>query len=199
MNLVRLLHWGTDIRNQNFPGRILLGKFYKALIFSILNPTLKLAYRICLVFKEKSFTPLFFTDYCLIKKVRSWYPAPFLARRWVQSLPPQLHPSRYTDILSSLHSRKLRTQTGIWLLPETALLASTLDCKGFAVLFSALLNAAGMKNELWIGLPSDGQGGHAWVVLDVPDGRIAVDQFNGNGTDETLYLLNQLYALKIKI
>lgn len=57
----------------------------------------------------------------------------------------------------------------------------------------------GIRNELWIGLPADERDGHAWVVLETTAGRIAVDQFNSNGTPESLFRIYHPYSVTLKV
>lgn len=199
MILSRLMEWSATVRNRDFTGRSFLGKLYRLFLFSLMDRGLKLFYRLHFSVKEKNLAPFRLSDYQLLKLVRAGTPTPYLCRRWVQSIPLHHHSSRYTDILAAIHAIKFRTKTDQWIFPETALLAPELDCKGFATLFSSVLNAIGILNELWIGLPSDGRNGHAWVVLETEDGRIAVDQFNGNGTDEALFHLHHPYSMTLKI
>jgi hypothetical protein len=199
MILTRFLEWSVSVRTRRFPGRSLLGQFYRFLLFTIFHQALKLAYRTGLFLKMKRGYPFLLSDYRLLKEVRLHFPAPYLARRWLQSLLPGPERVEYTGLLSRMHAAKSRTQRAPWLLPETAILAPALDCKGFAVLLSSLLNVSGITNELWIGLPSNGQDGHAWVVLETKDGRIAVDQCNGHGIRESDYLSEHTYSITFKI
>lgn len=199
MMLSRFLEWSVDIRARAFPGRLLLGRLYRILLFTLLDTIFESAYRIRICLKEKSLLPLLLSEYRLLKKVRGHFPSPYLCRKWVRGLKPRNFPTGYTDLLSEIHAAKFRTPKAPWRLPETALLAPELDCKGFAVLFSSLLNTVEIKNELWIGIPSNGKDGHAWVVVETTEGRIAVDQFNGNGIQETLFLINHPFSVTFKI
>lgn len=196
----KLLHWSFILRNRPFPGRFFLGRLYRFFLFWFIDPFLGLIYRARLSFKEKKLSPFALSDYQLLKTLRHQYPVPTSILRWVETLSLKNDtPNRYRELLSQLHTIKSRTETGGWLLPETALLSPELNCKGFAVLLSSLLSALEIKNELWIGLPADGKGGHVWVVLETNPGRIAVDQFNGHGVEEPLFLLRHRYAMTFKI
>lgn len=192
-----LIRWRVGVLSLNFPGRTFLGRIYRILLFTLFDPSLKFIYRLRIALKEKRPSYLFLSDYRLLKEVRSHFPPPPLMRRWVRTGLPNQGRAGYAGVLSQIHAAKFRARKAPWILPETALLSPTLDCKGFAVLFSTLLNALGIKNELWIGLPSDGMDGHAWVVLETDQERIAVDQFNGDGIRESVFLLEHPYAITI--
>lgn len=192
-----LIRWRVGVLSRGFPCRSFLGRIYRFLLFAILDPALKFVYRLRIAWKEKKPSCLFLSDYRLIKEVRYHFPAPSILRKWAKTGIPSPWRAGYAGILSKIHTAKFRIQRAPWILPETALLSPHLDCKGFAVLFSSLLNAIGLKNELWIGLPSNGKDGHAWVVLETDHGRIAVDQFNGEGIQEPVFLLEHPYAIMI--
>jgi len=193
----KLIKWRIGVLSQSFPGRAFMGRLYRFLLFALFDPALKWIYRLRIALQEKRPSFLLLSDFRLLKEVRSHFPAPPLLRRWVKAGLPARGKSGYPGILLQIHAAKFRTRKAPWILPETALFSPSLDCKGFAVLFSSLLNAAGIRNELWIGLPSDGKDGHAWVVLETDYGRIAVDQFNGDGIRESVFLLDHPYAITI--
>ena len=192
-----LIKWRMGILSQSFPGRTFLGRLYRFLLFALFDPALKWIYRFRIALQEKRPSYLCLSDYRLLKEVRSHFPAPPLLRRWARTGLLNRGRTGYEGILLQIHAAKFRTRKAPWILPETALFSPSLDCKGFAVLFSSLLNAAGIRNQLWIGLPSDGKDGHAWVVLETDYGRIAVDQFNGDGIRESVFLLEHPYAIRI--
>ncbi len=199
MTLARFLEWGTILREMTFPGRSLAGKLYRLFLFGLFNPCLQLAYALRLSLRTGSRHPFSLSDYRLLREVRRRYRRPYLVRRWLSARQSPLGPLGPNHLIAQMNAVKGRLPHAPWLLPETALLSLALDCKGFAVLLSALCNIAGFTNELWVGLPADGQSGHAWVVVETGRGRIAIDQLNGSGTDEALYRLQHPFAMTFRI
>ncbi len=199
MILSRFLEWGVALRETTFPGRPLAGKLYRLFLFGLFNPGLQLVYSLRLFLHTRSPQLFSLSDYRLLREVRRRYRRPHLIRRWLSSRQSPLGPLGPNQLIAQVNTMKGRIPHAPWLLPETALLSPVLDCKGFAVLLSALCNVAGFTNELWVGLPADGSTGHAWVVVETGRGRIAVDQFNGSGTDEALYRHRHSFAMSFRI
>jgi hypothetical protein len=200
MSLTRFPEWEVLLRRSHFPGRFLLGRFFQFFLFRMYAPLLRWIYQGRLSLRKKNTSPFHFSGYRLLREVRLHYPTPFLIRWWHRNQDYNKKGDHLPEeIIAYLHSIKSRTSPAPWLLPETALVAPSLDCKGFSTLLSSLLSTAGIKNELWIGLPSNGEDGHAWVVLETPDGRIAVDQFNEMGVPEFLYLQDHPFPLTLTI
>ncbi len=199
MLLSRFLEWEISVRSHRFPGRFFLGALYRFLLYRIFDPLLRFTYRIRIAWKTRRIEPFHLSGYRLIQAVRLQTPTPLLIRRWCSFPHPISRAQCLKETITRLHSTKYRTPSAPWLLPETVLLAPALDCKGFAVLLSSLLSAVSIPNEFWIGLPSDGRNGHAWIVVETEQGRIAVDQFNGMGVQESLYRLLHPYALTLRL
>ncbi len=199
MILARLLEWGAALREMTFPGRSPTGKLYRLFLFRLFNPALQLAYSLRLALHTRSLHPFSLSDYRLLEEVRSRHRRPYLIRHWLSSRQDPLGPPSPHQLIAHVNTLKGRTTHAPWLLPETALLSPSLDCKGFAVLLSALCDVSGFTNELWVGLPADGSSGHAWVVIETSRGRIAVDQFNGFGTEEALYRRRHPFAMTFSI
>jgi hypothetical protein len=199
MILSRFVEWGVALREVTFPGRSLAGKLYRLFLFGLFNPCLQLAYSLRFSLRTRSWHPFSLPDYRLLREVRSLHRRPYLIRRWFSSKQSPLGPLGPNQLITKVNAMKGRIPHAPWLLPETALLSPALDCKGFAVLLSALCNVAGFTNELWVGLPADGKAGHAWVVVETGRGRKAVDQFNGSGTDEAVYRHQHPFAMTFRI
>jgi hypothetical protein len=199
MILDRFLEWSDELRIRQFRGRELLGRFYRFVLFGVFDQSLKLLYRVRISLKLRTLYPFTVSNYRLLKEVRRVFPRSFLLKSWNSTLPVTKGLANYDDLIAQVHATKNHAPSKSWILPETAVFSPSLDCKGFAILLSALLNVHGIDNELWIGLPSDGTVGHAWIVVVAEGERIAVDQFNGHGTKELLYLHDHPYAMTARI
>jgi len=199
MPLARFLQWGAETRGRDFSGRSLVSTLYRTLLYGVLDPALWFFYRCKLALQVQGAAPFRQPRFRLLREIRTRYPRPFLLRLWLRSQPDLCAASDWGTLLISLHVLKGRATSLPWLLPEEALFAHSLDCKGFAVLLSALLTICGRANELWIGLPSDGEDGHAWVVIESEGGRIAVDQLNGRGIPEPVYLKEHPFAITLPL
>lgn len=197
MPIDRFLQWGAETRDRDFSGRSLVSALYRSLLYGILGPLLRFYYRSRLALKIRGWTPFRQPRFRLLREVRSRYPRPFLLRLWLRSQTNLCAASDWGRLLITLHALKNRTTSLPWLLPEEALFAHSLDCKGFAVLLSTLLTLCGRANELWIGLPAHGEDGHAWVVIESEGGRTAVDQLNGSGAPEPVYLKEHCFAITL--
>ena len=199
MVLARFLEWRDAARSGEFPGRTYLGQLYRFFLFRVFDPGLKFFYRLRLCLKTGKLDPFTNPEYRLLREIRCHYPTPWLLRNWAATMPLTRGLARYDDLISHVHAVKSQAPSGSWILPETAMLASSLDCKGFAVLLSTLLTIHGIPNELWIGLPADGLIGHAWIIVHAEGERIAIDQLNGHGTRELLYLHDHPYAMTVRL
>ncbi len=195
MPLDRFLQWGAETRDRDFSGRPFLGSLYRTLLYGIFDPLLWFLYRCRIALQVQGLAPFRQPRFRLLREVRTRYSRPFLLRLWLRSQPDLCAESDWGTILTPLHALKERATSLPWLLPEEALLAHSLDCKGFAILLSTLLTICGRENELWIGLPANGEDGHAWVVIECEGGRIAVDQLNGRGVPEPVYLKEHRFAI----
>ena len=199
MILARILEWRDAARSGEFRGRRYLAHLYRFFLFQIFDPGLKFLYRLRLCLKTGKLAPFSTSDYRLLKEVRRHYPKPWLVRSWGMTMPLTRGLASYDDLISHVHALKPHAPSQSWILAETAILAPSLDCKGFAVLVSALLTIHGIPNELWIGLPTDGLIGHAWIIVYAEGERIAVDQLNGYGTREVAYLHDHPYAMTVRL
>jgi len=199
MPLDRFLQWGTKTRDRNFPGRVFVGVLYRILLYGIFDPLLWFFYRLRFALSGQGLQTFRQPRFRLLREIRSRCPRPILLRLWLRSHPDLCGASGWVGLQTAIHTLKKRTNTLPWLLPEETLLAHCLDCKGFAVLFSSLLTICGFNNELWIGLAGDGENGHAWVVIEDGGGRIAVDQMNGLGVPEAVYLKEHRFAMTISL
>ncbi len=195
----RFLQWGAETRDRDFSGRRLLGALYRTLLYGILDPLLWFFYRLRLALAGQGLKAFRSPRFRLLRKIRTRYPRPFLLRSWLRSQPDLCLNTDWVGILKTIHVLKKRANFLPWLLPEETLFAHSLDCKGFALLFSSLLTVCGIRNELWIGLSADGTDGHAWVAIEDEGGRIAVDQINGQGIPEPVYLKEHLFAMTIAL
>ncbi|MDX1764117.1 MAG: hypothetical protein R3231_07340 [bacterium] len=199
MILARFLEWRDAARRREFRGREYLARLYRFFLFQLFDPGLKFLYRLRLCVKTGQLSPFTNSDYRLLKEIRRHYPTPWFVRSWSKTMPLTRGLADYDDLISQVHALKSHAASQSWILPETAILAPTLDCKGFAVLVSTLLAVHRIPNELWIGLPAEGLIGHAWLIVTAEGERIAVDQLNGYGTRELLYLHDHPYAMTVRL
>ncbi|MFQ5706386.1 MAG: hypothetical protein ACE5HO_03000 [bacterium] len=87
-----------------------------------------------------------------------------------------------TSTFDYLSSAKAPSSVLRWLLPCQAAYLPFLDCKGFAVLFKAILMTRNIPSEIWIGHNQyhEQPKAHAWLLVKSNDKQLVCDQ-NLNG------------------
>jgi hypothetical protein len=82
-----------------------------------------------------------------------------------------------TKIFTFLKSHKKQSNALLWLLPNQAAYLPFLDCKGFVILFKALLSFYNIDSEIWLGYEEkDRLKAHCWLVVNNSTTKWICDQ-----------------------
>lgn len=82
-----------------------------------------------------------------------------------------------TKIFTFLKSNKKQSNVLLWLLPNQAAYLPFLDCKGFVILFKALLLFYEIDSEIWIGYQEKNRlKAHCWLVVSNSKTKWVCDQ-----------------------
>lgn len=174
---------------------------YRFCILPVSLAVIRLISRIRMVFYRRSLTYLFCNKFKLVSKQIGFASPGKNFRRKTRRLADKLtsEAESLQAIFSYLKSRKRRATSLPWVSPEEAWLLPALDCKAFSVLLLELLKGLGIKSELWIGLNSRQEIGHAWLELALEGEKRALDRDYCQAVPLEEYRLNHTYALVTRV